>query len=307
MCAMKSKPLSAFLILLLLGIIWGTGYSIARYATTNGVSPLGYSFWQSLGPALLIGFLCLLRPQSRLKMSVPHLRYYLICGLTGIVIPNTNMYFAAPHLPAGLLAVIVNTVPIIAYPMALLAGSENFNFLRLSGVLSAVFGIMLIIIPTTSFPFPHMNMWALSALVTPLSFAFCSVYIARFKPTGDSLSFAAGTLIASTLILLPLVLMNNSFYFFHIPLTLPDVVVLLEILLSSVGYILLFKLISMAGPVYYSLVDTIVALTGLFWGSILFHEQLNHWTLPAILFIFVGLILVTIYRRSVIEFPSPRS
>src|SRR5580704_18054035 len=117
---MINIKLKSFTLLLLLGFIWGTGYSIARFATTNGVPPLGYSFWQSLGPAILIGLLSR-TGKSNIKISGPHLRYYLICGLTGIVIPNTNMYFASPHLPAGLLAVIVNTVPVMAYPIALLA------------------------------------------------------------------------------------------------------------------------------------------------------------------------------------------
>src|SRR5579863_9025259 len=105
----NKQPWLPLALLLLLGMIWGTGYSIARFAMTHGVNPLGYSFWQSVGPALLIGLLAYRRKHD-ITLSTAHYRYYFICGLTGIAIPNTNMYFAAPHLPAGLLAVIVNTV-----------------------------------------------------------------------------------------------------------------------------------------------------------------------------------------------------
>ena len=42
---------------MLLGFLWGTAYTIARFVMTNGVNPLGYSFWLSLGPAILIGFI----------------------------------------------------------------------------------------------------------------------------------------------------------------------------------------------------------------------------------------------------------
>jgi drug/metabolite transporter (DMT)-like permease len=287
---MPNKPLLSFMLLLLLGFIWGTGYSIARYATLNGVPPLGYSFWQSLGPAILISLISCFGA-SRFKFSLPHLRYYLICGLTGIAIPNTNMYFAAPHLPAGLLAVIVNTVPVVAYPMALIAGLESFQMMRFMGVVSAICGIMLIIIPSASLPSPHMVPWVLSALITPVSFAFCAVYISRYRPEkGDSLSLAAGTLIASSLLLLPIVILDRSFYALHLPLTPADWVILLEILLSSIGYVVLFQLIKMAGPVYYSLVDAIVALKGLFWGYLIFHEKLNIWTATA-----VGLILIALF------------
>jgi drug/metabolite transporter (DMT)-like permease len=287
------KKLTPLILLLTLGIIWGTGYSIARFATTNGVPPLGYSFWQALGPAILISLLTLKRNHG-IGITVPSLRYYFICGLTGIVLPNTNMYFAAPHLPAGLLAVIVNIVPIIAYPMALFARVETFNRLRLLGVLCAISGLMLIVLPTSSLPAPHMMPWAISTLLTPLSFAFCSVYIARYRPArADSLSLAAGTLITATAILAPFVLFSGNFYALHFPLPAPDAVILLEILLSSVGYVLFFQLIKIAGPVYYSLVDTIVSLTGLFWGYCLFQERLNHWSATAVILILTGLILVT--------------
>lgn len=297
---MINKQLNAIGLLLLLGFIWGTGYSIARFATTHDVPPLGYSFWQSLGPAILISLLAYMK-KSPLKLSASHIKYYLICGLTGIVIPNTNMYFASPHLPAGLLAVIVNTVPIIAYPLALFARVESFNIMRLAGILSAISGLMLIILPATSLPSPDMLPWVLSTLITPLSFAFCAIYISRYRPTeGDSLSLAAGTLIASTLLLLPFVVLSHHFYALHIPPTIPDLVILLEIILSSIGYILLFKLIKIAGPVYYSLVDTIVSLTGLFWGYMLFHEKLNQWTAPAVTLIILGLVLINI--KQVIDF-----
>lgn len=293
----QANKLTSLALLMMLGMIWGTGYSIARFAMTNGVPPLGYSFWQSLGPALIIGLLSIYTTRDT-TMSVSRTRFYLVTGLTGIVIPNTTMYFAAPHLPAGILAMIVNTVPIIAYPMALFAKLEKFNWERMTGIMLALLGLMLIILPSSSLPSPEMVPWALSTLITPLSFAFCSIYIARFRPAGsDSLTLSAGMLIFSSIMLLPLVIMTDSFYIFHLPLTMPDWVVLLEIVLSSVGYILFFQLIKIAGPVYYSLVDTIVVLTGLFWGRIIFNERLNNWTFAAVFLIVMALLLVTRHQR----------
>lgn len=294
------RPLFSLFLLLLLGSIWGTGYSIARFAMTHGVPPLGYSFWQSLGPAVVIGLLSLSKSITR-KISTSHLRYYFICGLTGIVIPNTSMYFAAPHLPASIMAMVVNTVPIVAYPMALFAGLEQFNFQRLAGIALALVGLTLIILPKASLPSPGMTPWALTTLITPFSFAVCSIYIARFRPEeSDSLSLSAGMLIFSSLLLIPLVLVSHSFYSLHLPLTSPDWIILLEIILSSIGYILFFQLIKIAGPVYYSLVDTVVVLTGLFWGYVIFQEKLNEWTGAAVLFILFALLLVTRQQKTMV-------
>ncbi|MBA3660663.1 MAG: DMT family transporter [Gammaproteobacteria bacterium] len=284
-------------LLITLGIIWGTGYSIARYATTHGVSPLGYSFWQSLGPALLISAFAFQQKSSG-QMSFSILFYYIICGMTAIAIPNTTMYFAAPHLPASILAMVVNTVPVMVYPLALIAGLETFSWQRCAGVSFAILALTLIILPTSSLPTPTMIPWVLFSLITPLSFAMCSIFIAKVRiPQQNSRVLAAGMLIASTLLLLPLVMSTNSFYLIHYPLTFPDWIILLEIILSSLGYILYFKLIKKAGPVYYSLVDSIVVITGIFWGYVIFGEQLNAWTFLVALFILIALLLVTQQQR----------
>lgn len=290
---MTKQTIASLFVLICLGMIWGTGYSIARFAMTNGVPPLGYSFWQSLGPAVVIGLITLYKNKS-FQFTASRTRYYLVCGLTGIVIPNTSMYFASSHLPASILAMIVNIVPIIAYPMALAARLEQFSWERFAGILFALMGLMLIILPTSSLPSPDMVPWALSTLITPVSFAFCSIYIARYRPKdSDILSLTAGMLIASSLLLIPMVFLAHSFYSFNIPFTLPDWIIILEIILSSIGYLLFFQLIKMAGPVFYSLVDTIVVLTGIFWGYIIFNEQLNKWTLTAVLLIINALLFVT--------------
>lgn len=286
------------IILILLGMIWGTGFSIARFAMTNGVPALGYSFWQALGPTIIIGLIvCARKPPG--KVMVSRAKFYFLTGLTGIVIPNTSMYFAAPHLPTSIVAMIVNTVSIIAYPLALLAGLELFNWQRMMGVVLAFCGLMLIILPKSSIVTPEMIPWVLSTLITPVSFATCSIYIARYSPADtDALGLSAGMLLYASLLLLPFVCINHSFYLFHFPLTMPDWIILLEIVLSSTGYLLYFKLIKMAGPVYYSLVDTIVVLTGIVWGYIIFGEELNKWTTTAVLMILVAILLVTKQQRT---------
>jgi drug/metabolite transporter (DMT)-like permease len=296
----KTSPLLALTTLIILGMVWGTGYSIARFAMINGVPPLGYSFWQSIGPAIVLALIAAYRGKLP-KLTKSPLSYYFICGLTGIVIPNTTMYFAAPHLPASILAMVVNTVPIVAYPLALLARLESFNWQRMAGIVAAVLALMLIILPDASLPDPDMARWVLLALITPVSFAACSIYIARYQPANlDSITLSVGMLSLSSLLLLPLVVGTHSFYMFHLPLTAPDGVVILEILLSSLGYLLFFQLIRIAGPVYYSLVDTIVVLTGLFWGHMIFGERLNQWTGLAVYLILMALLLVTRQQRKAI-------
>lgn len=283
----KHHRLNPLFLLLSLGLIWGSGYSIARYAMTHGVPPLGYAFWQSLGPAILLIIL-----QKTKCVNLKSIPYYLICGLLGIAIPNTVMYFASPHLPASLVAIIVNTVPIFTYPIAMLY-REKFSILKLAGVIVGFAGIGFILIPHVVLPSWTQFPWAIFTLLTPLSFALCANFI-NFsqKAHSNPMVLSAGMLVASTVLLSPLVLLTHSFYTLS-SWTLPNAAVGLEVLLSTLGYVLFFKLIQQAGSVYYSLVGGIVSLTGILWGKILFHESLSFFLPIALVFIFLGIFLVS--------------
>lgn len=295
---MKSKAIS---LLISLGFVWGSGYSIARFAMTNGIQPLGYAFWQAWGPAIFLLLLIYFR-KIPFKFDRQHLQYYLLTGVLGIVIPNTNMYIAAPHLPAGVLAIVVNTVPLLAYPLALCFGSEKFSWLRILGVLVGMGGILCLVLPKSSLPSDHMVPWVLLSLISPLCFACCAIFCSRLQPINtDSLTLSAGMLLFAAIILTPIVFSLHQFVMLAPPFDLAKWVIVLEIILSSLGYILFFELIKTAGPVYYSLVGGLVGLTGVFWGWLIFSEGLNHWLMLAIACILIGIILITLRMNAYVK------
>lgn len=285
-------------ILLFLGLSWGAGYSIARYVTLHGLSAITFSFYLAIGPAILLCLIVWLRGLS-LNLSWEYWRYYILAGLMGVVIPNTNMYLAAAHLPAGMLSIIVNVSPIIIYPLALLASQERFKWLRFIGVLLGFLGVLLITIPAAKLNGIDSLRWVLLALISPLSFAASTVYIAKYRPVNsDSVALSAGMLLISAIILVPIMLLfaqdQLSLSVWH----LVNGLVLLQILLSTVGTVLLFYLIKIAGPVYFSLVSCLVVLAGVFWGWLFFSEELTLLVFFSLLLIVIAIILVTMVRRN---------
>lgn len=288
------KTLKAIALLIVLGFIWGSGYSLAKYAMTNGVPPLGYAFWQSIGPALLLTFVCLTTKQTQL-LRPSYWPYFFVCGLIGIAIPNTNMYFIAKYIPAGLLAVLVNTVPLLVYPLALLSKQEQLDKWRFFALLLGMTGILLILgVNSPGF----FSGWTLLAMISPLAFAFCSIYIGAKQPLEiNSLQAASGMLLAASLLLTPLVIHQSAFYSLIGPFTTVKQVIILEIILSSLGYLLFFILIRIAGPVFYSLTGGIVALTGLFWGYIVFDEMPSSLQIMASFLVISALFLLS-WRQS---------
>ncbi len=298
---MKKKILS-FCLLGLLGIVWSLGYSIARYCMTHGVSPLGYSFWQSMGPMLVLGSLLLLS-RTPLMLSNRHLSYYVVSAILGIALPNSIMYFSAGHLPSGLVALIVNTVPIFTYPLAILAKQEGFRWTRLLSVLLGclgIFGLIFIDHPIHSISafFSGQPGFILLTLIAPLSFACCSIFIAKRPQIQSSpLALSFGMLLCSTLFLTPFVVQTHSFYAFHLPMTRNDLLILTEIGLSSLGYLIFFALLRLSGAVYYSMVGGVVAIAGMIWGALFFKESVLLWSSIPVVLILGAIVLLGVSAK----------
>lgn len=283
------------MLLFMLGITWSLGYSIARYCITHGVHPLGYAFWQSLGPAILLSMVCCLTRQAMI-INKQFLLFYAVASLIGIAIPNSVMYFSAGHLPSGMVAVVTNTAPILTYVFSLFLRVERFRCLRMLGVFAAVLGIYCIAMRGALSSFGDVH-WLLLAFVTPVCFALCAVYIAKYQPKdSNSLVLATGMLWGASL-WLSLMLLTGS-YFYPLVATVPTGLVLVEIVLSSVGYYLFFQLLKTAGPVYYSLVAGVVAVAGLFFGWLFFNESFQWIAMLGMLFVIIGIALVSINKRA---------
>ncbi len=286
-------------LLLLLGVIWGSGYALARFATTHGVPPMGYACWQSLGPGILLSLYILLT-QGRVSVPGKTKLFMLSIGLLGIALPNTNMYYSSQHLPAGILAVIINTAPIFIYFLAVLLKDERYDWMRILCVLLAVIGIFMIVFPQSTRVDALSVRWLAQSFFSPFCFALVAVWIARTQSNCSGLILACGMMLASSCWLLPMTVIMHHFYFPQLEhWQIRDTVIVVEILLSSLGYVVFFRLLQRAGSVYYSFVSGVVAIMALVWGRLLFNEFFTAWTFVGLLCILMATSMVSLFSNRV--------
>jgi drug/metabolite transporter (DMT)-like permease len=286
----------ALLLLILLGIDWASGYAIAGYCMTHGVNPYAYAFWQSFGPFVLLLLIQGFRRDLWLEKS--GVIYALLCGVFGIVIPNLLIYFAAKHIPSGLLTVIANIAPIFTYPLALIFRDERYSLLRLSLITLGLTGVALIILPNQHNLINQLGShWLYIALLIPFSYAFSAVYLSRFHPgKGNVLNYALWMLMISTLCVSSLAVLNHAHYSLHF-YDFNSYLIGGEILLSTFGYVLLFIIMQKVGSVYYSLVNATAVATGIIYGYIFFNQQISKLTLIAIIIILVAILGLTYTQK----------
>ena len=240
------------------------------------------------------------------RVKVEHIRYYVICGVLGVAIPNLNVVVVVQHIPAGVVAVALSTTPIMTYAIALAWRLERFNAMRASGLLLALIGTLFIILPMASLPTTGAAPWFVMALITPVLYAVTNVLADRLRPVGaTSISLAAGMLVVSTIALAPCTLMFDQLYPLITPFSVGDYAILVQIGTSIFAYILFFEILRMVDAVQFSVTSYIITITGIGWGILLFSESHSLWVWLAVAFISSGLALVTMKQgRVAVERPS---
>ena len=302
-----SAPFShglSVLMLLVLGTNWGLGFTLGKVGVTGGLHPLGYAFWQTFGGGLVLVAISGWRRQLP-PLQPLHLRYYLICGITNIAMPNFVALTAARYIPVGIIVLMISLGPLITYAVAQLVGIERFSLRRVAGVVIGLAGAAMILVPKSSLPSPDDYLWVLFAMITPLCYGVSNVYLATARPPEvPSLALGGAMQLGAAVSLLPLALFAGTLHVPFPPLSNAEIANVSHIAVSSFGALIFFELMRLRGPVIASQVGYVVCLSGVFWGKLFFGEQHSLWIWAAMATIFAGLALVTWPARAIAKRPA---
>jgi len=116
-------------VLLVIGIAWGATIPLAKVAVSSGHAPLGITFWEQVIVTIVMGFVLvarsiILRRRLRVPLDRDSIIYYTTIAALGAVFPNLFSYWAMSQLPAGIMAIIVASVPMFALVIAIAASIE---------------------------------------------------------------------------------------------------------------------------------------------------------------------------------------
>ncbi|MDH3694712.1 MAG: DMT family transporter [Gammaproteobacteria bacterium] len=294
---MSNSRIWPYMLVLFAGFVWGITFSLARIATAAGAHPLGLTFWQGAGGAFVLLIICAIRGRWPI-VSTQYFKFYVLLGLIGTAIPGVLFFYAAPHVPAGVLAITVATVPFITYAGSMLMGIDSYSAKRTLGIAAGMLAIIVLVTPETSLPERSMVVWVLLVLISSLFYSAESIYVDMHVPKdADAIALLAGMLLVAAVLILPVVVASDSF----VPLSWPwgDVEwsVAAMAVVSSLAYATFLYVIQIAGSVFATQTGYVVTISGVFWGIMMFNEQHSVWVWLALALILFGLALVTPLER----------
>jgi len=302
----NSKSLSRFrvinlvpyLMVFAVGITWGVTFSLARIAAEAGAHPIGLTFWQAAGGALVLLPICLYR-KSLPRINWQNIRRFLVIALAGTAVPGTLLFYAASRVPSGILAITVSLVPMLTYVFALILGIDNYATKRFIGIVLGFGAILLLSLPESSLPDPGMVKWMLLALLASVFYTVENIYVDISIPQGtDLIALLTGGLCLAALLLAPIATSQAAFVTLQYPFTEVEWAIIAMAFVSSTAYTLFFYIVKKSGAVFASLVGYVITLAGVFWGMLFFGESHSIWVWAALVVMFAGMAMVTPREQS---------
>ncbi len=288
---MKTRA-SLIAALFAMGIGWGLSVPLTKIAVSTGYKPFGLIFWQLMIVAVLLAGINRVRGKS-LPMGRPQLEIYLLVALLGTILPDAVAFMVAVHLPAGVMAIVLSTVPMITFPVALMLGIDRFSWLRIGGLMCGMIGILLLVGPEASLPERAMVAFIPLALFAPLCYGTEGNLVAYLGLRGmDAVQVLLGATLMGLVIALPMTLATGQWIDPLVPWGRAEWALIGSSVIHGVVYTAYVWLVGRAGSVFAAQVSYLVTGFGVIWSILLLGESYSAYIWAALLMMFAGIFLV---------------
>ena len=262
-----------WLLLIALSILWGGSFFFAKVAVAE-LAPLTVVLGRV---AIAAATLVLVARLSGIALpgSAAEWRPFVPLALLNNVLPFSLIFWGQTQIPSGLAAILNATTPLFTVLVAHWAtADEKLNPGRVAGLLFGFAGVVAMIGPDVLHDLGRNVLAQLACLAAAVSYGFSGVYGRRFR--GEPvLRVAAGQLVVSTILLIPVVALVDRPWTASSPsLTTIGAVVALAVLSTALAYLIFFRILSRAGATGISLVTFLIPVSAILLGTLILGEQL---------------------------------
>ncbi|MFC3126512.1 DMT family transporter [Pseudoroseomonas globiformis] len=261
-------------LMLLLSLAWGCSF-LFMHLSLEAWPPLTVVLSRVVLASLLL-WLLVAAERRRLPLTRPVLVACLGMGLLNNVIPFTLLMWGQTMIPSGLASVVNAVTPVFTAVVAHLAtADEKLTGPRLAGVLTGLLGVGVLAGPAAFSGGVEFH-GILLGLGACASYALAAVWGRRFRRLSVApVAAAAGQTSASTLMVLPLVLVFDATSMLPWPAPQALVAILgLGLVSTGIAYALFFRILDAGGATASALVTQIAPVSAILLGAAILGEAL---------------------------------
>ncbi|AGB72043.1 MULTISPECIES: DMT family transporter [Rhizobium] len=277
--------------LMLLGALWGGSFFFARVAVAE-IPPLALVLYRVSIAALVLHVWLRVRNIS-FAPAIARSASFLGLALLNNVIPFSLIFSGQTEIGAGLASVLYATTPLWTVLVAnLLTKDEKLSASKLAGVALGIGGAAIMIGPGLLANLGGPTWAKLAVIGAAVSYAFAAVFAKRFRDMKPVI-VATGQLSASTIIMMPIVLLlYNPSEIVSTNISIWLAVGTLAIVTTAFAFILYFNLIASAGATNASLVTLLVPASAIILSTAFLGERLEPYEFLGLALIVSSLVVV---------------
>jgi drug/metabolite transporter (DMT)-like permease len=259
-----------WVILLLLGAIWGASYLFIRVAVP------------AFGPFALVGIRVTLaalvlwiglRASGRKFSFRPYVGRLLILGAINAAIPFTLISAAEVHITASLAAMLTAITPLWAAVFSAIWLGESLNARRVAGLLLGVVGVSILVGWSPVVLNTSTILAILALIVATCAYGAVGVFTKRQLSGVPAPTLALGQQLGAMVWLFVPALWTARDV--HPTPGASGALLTLAVVCTAAAYLLFFRLLASVGPTKTTTVTYLVPVFGTAWGAIFLHEPLT--------------------------------
>ena len=284
----KSQTIYSWILLSVLGIIWGSSFLAIKIALIS-FQPLQVSSLRIIiGFLTLITFLVLLRKGTLYRAK--NQNYWITClgvALFSNAIPFTLLAIAQEHLSSVFVGLCMATIPlVILFLTHLITTDEQISVHKILGILLGVCGTALLILSKEGMLQNSLssnnNIFVWLCILAPFCYGSGAIIIRKSQPI-NYIEFSTHSLLIASLICLPFLILLGEF---PLDANYQSIIatLYLGIFPTGIATIILVSLIKTEGAIFISLVNFKVPIWSTIFGIFILREVLpNNFSVSFIL------------------------
>ena len=279
-----------WLMLGYLSVFWGMAFYLIAVAL-RGFPPLTV-VWLRLVVGALVLYAIMRWQGGRLPVEAAWWQRFVLLSLCGNLLPFSLISWSETRISSGQAGLLMALMPISTVLLAhFFVAHEQLTPRRLLGIGIGFVGVSVLVGTEVLREMGGAQVLAqLAVLAATLSYAVNSVYTKRL-PAIDTLVVSTGSLIAGTLVLLPLVLLVDKPWTLNPGADAWLAATALGVFATGIATWIFFKVVTDCGPGFLSIINYLIPAIAFAAGAVFLGEQADASQFIGLLVIFAGIAL----------------
>ena len=283
----------SYILLFSLAIIWGVNFLFIKIAVTD-VGPITNVFCRQLMASVIL-YICMRLTGNRIILTRTYLVFYVSIGALGSAIPFYLISDAERIIDAGIAGVLMSPMPLITLALsALILKDQNINLIKVLSFILAALGLVVLFGFENLSKLGGSNRVEFFSQIFVLLAAICygvNSIVSKLVPKINFISLAAGTTIASTIIISPFAFFYEPFWLESFTNPSLTAIIIQGLFATAIANLLFFKIIELKGPVFLSLINFMIPIIAYFSGVLFLNEIIRVNVLVSLAMILFALYL----------------